>query len=530
MPLNFKARATLRADVTASLVVFLVALPLCVGIAVASGVPAELGLVTGLVGGLVTGLLPGSSLQVSGPAAGLTVLVYEAVHSYGLGVLGVLVLCSGLLQLLMGALRLGRWFRAISVAVVQGMLAGIGMVLIAGQIYAVADAEAPAGGPAKIMGLPGLAGDLLGGGTVPTAAVVGTGTIAVLVLWPRWRRAARFLPAPLAAVGLATAATAAFDLPVARVRVQGVLEAVQPPGTQDFGALLSLGMAATVLAFTLIASAESLFSAAAVDRLHDGPRTDYDKELMAQGAGNTVCGALGALPMTAVIVRSSANVSAGARTKLSRVLHGVWLLLFVAALPGALGTIPVAALAGVLVHAGWKLVPVRQFVPLWREHRAEAVVLAVTAVAIVATNMFEGVLAGLLLAVVKTAWEISHVQVETEEAGAGEALRVRVLGNATFLRLPKLLDQLEALPADRRVELNLAGLRHIDHACGMALAAWEEEHNSRAGAAPSLSSAAPGPVGTAGTSDTAGAAGPAGSAGSAGSTGSPGSTGSAPPG
>ncbi|WP_246530827.1 SulP family inorganic anion transporter [Streptomyces bathyalis] len=503
MPVKFKARATLRADVTASLVVFLVALPLCVGIAVASGVPAELGLVTGIVGGLVVGLLPGSSLQVSGPAAGLTVLVYEAVQAYGLAVLGVLVLCAGLLQLLMGALRLGRWFRAISVAVVQGMLAGIGMVLIAGQVYAMADAKAPAGGPAKIVGLPGLGGDLLGGGIAPTAALLGAGTIAVLVLWPRWRRAAKVLPAPLAAVGLATAATAAFDLPVARVRVQGVLEAVQPPGAQDFGALLSVGVAATVLAFTLIASAESLFSAAAVDRLHDGPRTDYDKELMAQGAGNAVCGALGALPMTAVIVRSSANVAAGARTKLSRVLHGVWLLLFVAALPGALGMIPVATLAAVLVHAGWRLIPVRQFVPLWRDHRAEAVVLAVTAFAIVGTNLFEGVLVGLLLAVVKTAWEISHVQVETEDAGADQALRVRVLGNATFLRLPKLLDQLESLPADRSVELNLAGLRHVDHACGMALAAWEEEHNSRAGAAPSLSPAAQGPAGSGGPGGSA---------------------------
>ena len=132
-----------RDDFAASLVVFLVALPLCVGVAVASGVPAELGLVTGIVGGLVTGLLPGSSLQVSGPAAGLTVLVYEAVTAYGLAGLGVLVLAAGLLQLLMGVLRLGRWFRAISVAVVQGMLAGIGLLLIAGQLYVMADREAP---------------------------------------------------------------------------------------------------------------------------------------------------------------------------------------------------------------------------------------------------------------------------------------------------------------------------------------------------------------------------------------------------
>lgn len=339
MPRKLNIRATLRADVTASLVVFLVALPLCVGVAVASGVPAELGLVTGIVGGLVAGVLPGSSLQVSGPAAGLTVLVHEAVRTHGLAVLGALVLVAGLLQLAMGALRLGRWFRAISVAVVQGMLAGIGMVLIAGQVYSLADVEAPGGGLAKIAGLPGLVGDVLGGGTSATAALLGAGTVAVLVLWPKWRAAAKVLPAPLAAVGLATAVTGLLGLPVARVRVRGLLDAVRPPGADEFAALLSVGAVATVVAFTLIASAESLFSAAAVDRLHSGPRTDYDRELMAQGAGNTVCGVLGALPMTAVIVRSSANVSAGARTKLSRVLHGVWLLLFVAALPAALGVI-----------------------------------------------------------------------------------------------------------------------------------------------------------------------------------------------
>lgn len=147
-----------KADLFASLVVFLVALPLCVGVAIASGVPAELGLVTGIVGGLVAGVLPGSSLQVSGPAAGLTVLVYEAVQRYGVGALGVLVFGAGLVQLGLGVLRLGRWFRAVSVAVVQGMLAGIGLVLIAGQVYALGDANAPGGGLGKLAGLVSLPG------------------------------------------------------------------------------------------------------------------------------------------------------------------------------------------------------------------------------------------------------------------------------------------------------------------------------------------------------------------------------------
>lgn len=480
----------LRQDFTASLVVFLVALPLCVGVAVASGVPAELGLVTGIVGGLVTGFLPGSSLQVSGPAAGLTVLVFEAVREFGLPVLGVIVLCAGLLQLAMGALRLGRWFRAISVSVVEGMLAGIGLVLIAGQLYTAAGLKAPAAGLDKITGLPGALVGALGSTGAAASLALGAGTVAVLVLWTRLPDGAqaggaarrlwagvRAVPGALVAVVLATLVSLAFGLPVATVRVQGLFDAVQPPGAGAFGELAGPAVYGTVLAFTLIASAESLFSAAAVDRLHDGPRTRYDKELMAQGAGNCVCGLLGALPMTAVIVRSSANVRAGARTKASRVLHGVWLLLFAALLPSALALIPLPALAGVLVHAGWKLIPFRQVASLWRTHRGEVLVLVATAVSIVVLNMFEGVLIGLALSVAKTAWEASHVKLEVVDKGAGP-VQAYLTGNATFLRLPRMLDSLESLPRDRPVELHLAGLHHLDHACRTALDTWAERHST----------------------------------------------------
>ncbi|WP_398857529.1 MULTISPECIES: SulP family inorganic anion transporter [Streptomyces] len=469
--------ATLRQDVLASLVVFLVALPLCVGVAVASGVPAELGLITGIVGGLVVGCLPGSSLQVSGPAAGLTVLVFEAVHEFGPGALGALVLAAGLLQIVLGALRFGRLFRAVSVAVVQGMLAGIGLVLLFGQLYTMAEARQPRSGVDKITGIPDLITTVATDGDALVPFLVGIGTIAVLVLWKKLPAGARTVPAPLVAVALATAVCALAGLPVATVEVRGIVEAVRPPGADAFGALGSVAALGTVLAFALIASAESLFSAAAVDRMHDGPRTAYDKELMAQGVGNTVCGMLGSLPMTAVIVRSSANVQAGARTKAARVLHGVWLLLFAALLPAAVGVIPLAALAGVLVHAGCKLVPVRQTVSLWRQHRGEAVVLAVTAVAIIGTNMFEGVLVGLLLAVVKAAWETSHLHLDVRESADGR-LTVTAGGNATFLRLPRMLETLEALPEDRPVELDLSRLRHLDHACRTVLEAWAEQRGA----------------------------------------------------
>ncbi len=467
----------LRQDFGASLVVFLVALPLCVGVAVASGVPAELGLVTGIVGGLVAGLMPGSSLQVSGPAAGLTVLVFEAVRQFGVPALGVIVLAAGLLQLAMGALKLGRWFRAISVSVVEGMLAGIGLVIIAGQLYAAAGLKAPASGIDKIAGLPGAFAEAMGSTAALASLAIGAGTIAVLVLWKRLPKKVQLVPGALAAVLLATLASLAFSLPVANVEVKGLLDAIQPPGLDAFGALADVAILGTILAFTLIASAESLFSAAAVDRMHDGPRTEYDKELMAQGAGNTVCGLLGALPMTAVIVRSSANLQAGARTKASRVMHGVWLLLFAALLPGALALIPLPALAGILVHAGWKLIPFRAVVSLWRTHRGEALILVATAVAIVAVNMFEGVLIGLALSVAKTAWEASHIKLEVIDKGAGP-VQAYLSGNATFLRLPKILDNLESLPQDRPVELHLTGLHHLDHACRTALENWASRHSA----------------------------------------------------
>ncbi|MGP3684243.1 SulP family inorganic anion transporter [Streptomyces sp. IBSNAI002] len=461
----------MRADVAASLVVFLVALPLCAGVAVASGVPAEMGLITGIVGGLLTGLLPGSSLQVSGPAAGLTVLVYEVVEAYGLRGLAVLVLTAGFLQMVLGLARCGRFFRAISLSVVEGMLAGIGLLVIAGQLYTMAGVPQPASGLAKLASLPSLL-------TAPPSASLGLGvaTITVLVLWQRAPARLRVVPGALVAVTAVTAVAAVIPIRAARLDVAGLAGAITTPAPGDLAVLAAPGAIGALVALTLIASAESLFSAAAVDRMHDGPRTDYDKELLAQGAGNTVCGLLGALPMTAVIVRSAANVQAGARTKTSRVLHGVWLLLFAALLPWVLSVIPVAALAGVLVHAGFKLLPLRGLARLWRTHRTEALILVTTAVSIVTVGMFEGVLVGLALSVVKAAWDTSVVQVRLLADGPGP-IRVTLSGNATFLRLPKILDTLEGLPPHHRVELDLSGLRHLDHACGAALAQWAERHN-----------------------------------------------------
>jgi MFS superfamily sulfate permease-like transporter len=468
--------ATSRFDLTASVVVFLVALPLCVGVAVASGVPAELGIITGIVGGLVTGLLPGSSLQVSGPAAGLTVITFELVQQYGIRSLGAVVLGAGLLQILLGLLRVGRWFQAISSGVVQGMLAGIGLVLILGQFYAALDRPAPGKALANLAGLPGLVTHL-GSGSALAAGAVAAVTLAVIVLWPRVPALPRFLPASLAAVVVAIIVTTVFALPVKRLSVGSLLDAVQPPGSGQLAGLIDGTLLGSVIVFAFVASAESLFSAAAVDRMHTGPRTRYNSELIAQGVGNALCGVFGALPMTAVIVRSAANVNAGARTRASRVLHGVWLLLFVVAVPGVLSVVPVAALAALLLHAGWKLASPTKLLSSWRDHRGETAILAVTALAIVATSLFEGVLIGLVAALAKTAWELSHLKVNVNSAGG--TVRVHLTGHATFLRVPRLSHALDSLPEADAVHLDVSGLDHYDRSCQETVSEWISRQESR---------------------------------------------------
>ncbi|MER7079592.1 Sulfate permease, MFS superfamily [Saccharopolyspora kobensis] len=463
-------KETFGADLGASLVVFLVAVPLCVGVAVASGVPAELGIVTGIVGGLLVGLLPGSTMQVSGPAAGLTVLVASAVDQHGLAALGVIVLGAGVLQILLGISRLGTWFRAISPSVVQGMLAGIGLVLILGQIYPVGGLAQPETTLAKFSGIP----DLLVAMVTTPAGVSGLAlaglALLIMAFWKKAPQKVRLVPGALAAVVITSALAVLLALPVHKVEVGSLLAALNPPAFSAWGSLLDPAVLGSIVTFALIASAESLFSAAAVDRMHDGPKTQYNKELVAQGVGNTVCGVFGALPMTAVIVRSSANVQAGAKTKLSRVMHGGWLLLFVVLLPGVLSFIPTAVLAALLIQAGWKLLELRQVAVLVRENRSEAFVLILTAGMIVATDLLIGTLAGLAVAIVKTAIEVSRLSVKAEDDA--EQVRVELGGNATFLRLPRLLDHLEKLPAGKHVHLDLTMVRHLDRACHQAVEHW----------------------------------------------------------
>ncbi|GAC1033853.1 SulP family inorganic anion transporter [Pseudomonas sp. No.21] len=479
-------KSTLPRDLLASVVVFLVALPLCMGIAIASGMPPAKGLITGIVGGLVVGWLAGSPLQVSGPAAGLAVLVFELVREHGMAMLGPILVLAGLLQLCAGRLRLGCWFRVTAPAVVYGMLAGIGALIVMSQVHVMFDARPQASGLENLLAFPETLINALaqvGPGSGLAAAALGLGTIACMWGWERWRpQSLRFLPGALIGVSLATLASLALALDVQRVTVPATLgEAIDWLRPADLLGLADPQILLAALVVAFVASAETLLSAAAVDRMHGGPRSDLDRELSAQGVGNLLCGVLGALPMTGVIVRSSANVQAGARTRLSAVLHGGWLLAFVALLPMVLQSIPVAALAGVLVFTGFKLVDAKAMRGLSRYGRAPLLIYAATALGIVAFDLLSGVLIGFALTLAKLAWKASRLKIALVQGAPGEA-ELRLTGAATFLRVPQLARVLEGVAPGTRLQVPLDNLSYIDHACMELLEDWGRAAQRQGGA------------------------------------------------
>ena len=628
-------------NLSASVVVFLVALPLCMGIAIASGVPVSAGIITGIVGGIVVGFLAGAPLQVSGPAAGLTVIVYGIVQEHGIETLGLCVLLGGVVQIVCGVLKFGVWFRAVSPAVIRGMLAGIGVLIFASQMHVLVDDVPPGGGLENLVTIPravqkGLpwpelrpederaeqvellkaSGKLHEGqeifrediaGLVPTdfdpsldeadselartvaadladaaddaadrqaeiagrlaelrarfraaglgegersdrrrdaaaeataaldrseaalraaatadpaaaivarravdaaedslldferslknhdvAAKLGLAAIAVIVLWQLLVKVGplgflNVLPAPLVAVVAATAAAYFLVLPVMYVEVpDNLFDEIRLPtravlSTMDWAAVIEGG-----LLIGAVASAESLLCAAAVDKLHTGPRANFDRELFAQGVGNTICGALGALPMTGVIVRSSANVRSGATGKSSAILHGVWLLIFAAFLGWVLALIPTTCLAAVLVLVGWKLMDFAAVRELWRTGRGEALVYFVTVAGIVCFDLLTGVIAGIVLAALRLLVKFGKLRVDAElddPAGpdAAPVYHLRLRGAATFLKLPKLAAALEEVPPGADVRVDLTQLSYIDHACVELLADWRKEHERTGG-------------------------------------------------
>ena len=476
-------------DLLASIVVFLVALPLCMGVALASGVPAEkaasVGIITGIIGGVLVGFLGGSPMQVSGPAAGLSVVVYELAKTHGYEKVGLIVLIAGVIQLLAGIFKLGQWFRAVSPPVIQGMLSGIGVLIFGSQFHIMLDGK-PLGGCVKnLVGIPQAAwnGVLTSSGVSGPAIVVAV-SLLILLFWKSIvPKKLKIVPAPLVAVVVATLVASLAQLAVKRVDLpERLLDAVQWPALSgleswsDWRAILAAGAA-----MAIIASAETLLCASAVDRMTPTLRTNYDRELAVQGLGNMLSGFLGALPMTGVIVRSSANIEAGAKTKWSAVLHGVWLLLAVTLLTGVLRQVPTSALAAILVYTGVKLMNFGVTRQLVKYGRFQVLIYVATVALIVLTDLLTGVVCGLMLA---TGWllhTLSHLEIQRDNSPDGRMVNLYLRGAATFFRVPQLASVLESLPASQTIHIHVEEVSMIDHACLDLLTNWKQQHQQFGG-------------------------------------------------
>lgn len=469
--------ALLGRDLLASLVVFVVALPLCLGIAIASGVPPAMGLISGILGGLVVGTIAGSPLQVTGPAAGLAVIIYELVQEHGIPTLGIIIVAAGLIQFVAGLLKIGQVFRAITPAVVFGMLAGIGVLIFCSQVHVMVDDKPRSSGVRNLLSIPEA---VYKGVTMPehrTAALIGLLTIAVLVGWNKFRpKSLQLIPGPLVAVVTATVLDYALGLPITNINVPSnllSLMAVPPPEVLSKFGHIHVWLEAIALAF--VASAETLLSASAVDRMHTGPRTNFNKELAAQGVGNMVCGLFGGLPMTGVIVRSSANVLAGAKTRLSAIMHGAWLAITVLAFPDLLRHIPTACLAAILVHTGFKLVNIDNIKRLRLYGVVPVAIYFSTLIGIVVTDLLTGVMIGLGLSAAKLLYAFTRLEVRVEIDSEKKRVTMTPIGAATFVRMTTLANALDKVPNGHEVHIEIDRLTYIDHACLELLMNWETQ-------------------------------------------------------
>ncbi|MEW2388898.1 SulP family inorganic anion transporter [Streptomyces venezuelae] len=467
------------ADLSASVAVFLIALPLSLGIALATGAPLQAGLVAAAVGGILAGALGGSPLQVSGPAAGLTVVTADLIHRYGWRTTCAITVLAGLAQLGLGCLHVARTALAVSPAVVHGMLTGIGVTIAVAQLHIVLGGTPQSSVLDNLRALPAQLADLH-----LAALTISLLTLAILLLWPRIPgRAGRFtrvMPAALISVAAATAVSALAGLRVDEVdlpswRSHALVGLPEGP---------ALGLVAAVLTITLVCSVQSLLGAVAVDKviagqaeLHPGVRrSDLDRELLGQGAANIVSGALGGLPVAGVAVRSMANIRAGAVSRNSTMLHGVWVVVAALLLVPVLELIPLAALAALVMVVGIQMVSLNHIRTITR-HR-EIVVYAVTSLGVVFLGVLEGVALGVAVAVGVSLHRLARTRItHCEDDGVHH---VRVRGQLTFLAVPRLSKALHQVPHGADVIVELDG-SFMDHAAYESLQCWQDAHTAHGG-------------------------------------------------
>ncbi len=472
---------SLGSDFPSSVVVFLVALPLCMGIALGSGAPLFSGLIAGIVGGIVVGSLSGSQLSVSGPAAGLTAIVVVAItklQSYEVFLVAVVI--GGFLQLILGFMRAGILGDYIPSNVIKGMLAAIGLILILKQIPHFVGYEADFQGDESFVQKDGqntfteLYYSFVN--LLPVALMIGIVCLALQIFWDKVLvkkgKIFKLIPSPLIVVLVGTiinevlkvtnpeiALTAAHlvNIPMAETPAEFLSFFTMP----DFSQLGNFAIYSTAFTLAIVASLETLLNIEASDELDPYQRvTPTNRELKAQGVGNMLSGMIGGLPVTSVIVRTSANVNAGAKTKMSTILHGVLLLICVAMIPGLLNKIPYSSLAAILIFTGYKLTKVALYKEYFSKGMDQFVPFVVTVLAILFTDLLIGILIGCcvsLFFVMRSNFK-SAVFVVNDDRNYLFRLRKDV----SFLNKPIVKNKLEGVPDDSFVLIDASRADFID--------------------------------------------------------------------
>lgn len=496
---------TIGQDAPAGLVVFLVALPLCLGISLASGAPLLAGVVAGIVGGVLVSWLSGSQLSVSGPAAGLTVVMLSAIATLGSfpAVLAATAV-AGVMQLLLGVARAGIIALYFPAAVIRGMLAAIGIILILKQLPHFFGADTDYFEDMKFLQLNGQNTFSAIGAAAralsPGSVLVGAVSLALLLLWdsaPLRRQGwVRLVPGALVAVVAAVGLNQLLHAlaPAWQVRpehlvtlpvVSSLGQLVGAMSFPDFGALRHPATYGVAFTIAIVASLETLLSIEAVDNLDPHKRhTPPNRELLAQGAGNLVSGLLGGLPLTAVIVRSSANIAAGAQSRLSAFLHGLLLLVSLLFLGAVLNLIPLAALAAVLLLVGFKLTKPALYRAQWRLGWAQFGPFIITIAAVLFTDLLKGVSIGLVLGFFFILKDNARAGSHLRRDPAGDEdepglVHLRLPEHVSFLNKASIVTTLEQLPAGSRVVLDGTRTSAIDHDVLEAIEAFRQAAPAR---------------------------------------------------